>query len=137
MADVYRTKVEQLAEALQTDDGEQREAARSGLRALITKIVVPPGDGLLHVFGNLGQMVATAASGRDASTLAGVAQSVLPPRASWIWHVVNLFDKRHDKAAILGRRPQRRITTLPRAAPSIVSYSVATSRHDQVHQHPR
>lgn len=33
MADVHRTKVEQLAEALQTDEVEQRKAARSGLRA--------------------------------------------------------------------------------------------------------
>jgi hypothetical protein len=75
MADVYRTKVQQLDEALQTDDVEQREAARSGLRALITKIVIPPGDGLMRVFGNLGAILATAASGRDVSTLAGVAQS--------------------------------------------------------------
>jgi hypothetical protein len=42
---------------------------------LITKIVIPPGEGLLRVFGNLGEMLATAASGRDVSMLAGVAQS--------------------------------------------------------------
>jgi hypothetical protein len=75
MADVYRTKVEQLASALQADDVEQREAGRSGLRGLITKIVIPRGGGLLRVFGNLGEMLATAASGRDVSGLAAVAQS--------------------------------------------------------------
>ena len=51
MAAVYRTKVEQLAAALATDDAEQREAARSALRALITQIVIPPGDELLDSAG--------------------------------------------------------------------------------------
>ena len=70
-----RTKIEQLSEALQTEDVEQREAARSGLRALITKIVIAPGDEFLRVPRNLGERLATAASGRDVSTLAGIAQS--------------------------------------------------------------
>jgi len=55
MADVYRMKVEQLAEALQTDDVEQREAARSGLRALITKIVIPPETGCCECSEILGR----------------------------------------------------------------------------------
>lgn len=41
MRDVYRQKVEQLATALQHEDADQREAAKSALRGFITKIVIP------------------------------------------------------------------------------------------------
>ena len=73
MRDVYRGKVEQLAAALEHEDLEQREAARSALRGFITAIVIPPGDALLTVRGDLGKMLAAAASGRDGSALAAVA----------------------------------------------------------------
>ena len=74
MADVFRHKIEQLAKALQHDDVEQRGLARQTLRGFIDRIVIPPGDGLLQVVGNLGEMLA-AASGRDMSTLAAVAKA--------------------------------------------------------------
>ena len=65
-AEVFRRKTEQLAAALEHEDDEQRESARQRLRGLIDKIVIPPGDGLLQVVGNLGEML-TAAGGRAAS----------------------------------------------------------------------
>jgi hypothetical protein len=75
MADVYRRTVAQLATALESADVEARESARSEIRALITTIVIPEGDGKLQVTGNLGEMLAAAASGRGPSTLAAVAHS--------------------------------------------------------------
>ena len=41
MRDVYRSKVGQLAAALEHADVEQREGARSALRGFIEKIVIP------------------------------------------------------------------------------------------------
>jgi site-specific DNA recombinase len=72
MATVSRQKVEQLAAALGHGDEEQREAARSALRGFVTAIVIPFGDGLLEVRGDLGRMLA-AAGERDGSALAAVA----------------------------------------------------------------
>ena len=69
MAEVFQRKATQLAAALERD--EERDQARQALRGFIEKIVIPPGDGLLQVVGNLGEML-TAASGRNASTLAAV-----------------------------------------------------------------
>ena len=43
-------------------------------------VVILPGDDLLRVFGNLGEMLATAATGRDAPTLAAIAQVVAGAR---------------------------------------------------------
>jgi hypothetical protein len=43
---------------------EQRDAARQALRGFLDKIVIPEGDGLLQVVGNLGSMLA-AAQGRS------------------------------------------------------------------------
>ena len=62
MATLYREKVAQLASALDHPDEGQRAAARDSLRGFITAIVIPPGDGLLHVHGDLGKML-TAAGG--------------------------------------------------------------------------
>ena len=45
MADVYG-EGRATRGGMQTDDVELREAARSGLRAVITKIVIPTGDEL-------------------------------------------------------------------------------------------
>jgi hypothetical protein len=75
MADVYRRKATQLATALESEDVDVREPARSEIRALITTIVIPAGDAMLQVTGNLGEMLAMAASGPDRSTLAAVAHS--------------------------------------------------------------
>jgi site-specific DNA recombinase len=62
MADVFRQKATTLAAGLEHD--EQRDAARRALRGFLEKIVIPPGDGLLQVVGNLGSMLA-AAQGRN------------------------------------------------------------------------
>lgn len=61
MAEVYRQKTNALAAGLEDDD--QRDAARQALRGFVEKIVIPPGDGLLQVMGNLGAML-DAAQGR-------------------------------------------------------------------------
>jgi len=42
-------------------------------RGFIDRIEIPPGDGLLQVVGNLGEML-TAASGGNDSTLAAVGK---------------------------------------------------------------
>jgi site-specific DNA recombinase len=64
MAEVFRQKATTLAAGLEQD--EQRDAARQALRGFLEKIVIPPGDGLLQVVGNLGSMLA-AAQGRAQS----------------------------------------------------------------------
>ena len=56
MADVFRQKATTLAAGLERDD--QRDPARQALRGFIEKIVIPPGDELLQVVGNLGSMLA-------------------------------------------------------------------------------
>ena len=69
MAEVFRQKTTMLAAALEHD--EEHAAARHALRGFLDKIVIPPGDGLLQVVGNLGEML-TAASGRNGSVVAAV-----------------------------------------------------------------
>jgi site-specific DNA recombinase len=71
MADVFRSKTEQLSAALQHEDEAQRHAAREALRGFVDRIVIPPGEGLLQVVGNLGEML-TAASGRGRVAAAAV-----------------------------------------------------------------
>ena len=71
MAEIFQQKTEQLATALDHQDEALREAAREALRGFIDRIVIPPGEGLLQVVGNFGEML-TAASGRDRSALAAV-----------------------------------------------------------------
>ena len=75
MAPVYRKEVAELASALDSADVEERESARTAIRVLLTAIVIPEGDAKLRVEGNLGEMLAIAASGRIRSTLAAVAKS--------------------------------------------------------------
>ena len=65
-AEVFREKTTQLAAALEHQDEEQRESARQTLRGFIDRIVIPPGDGLLQVVGNFGEML-TAAGGRSST----------------------------------------------------------------------
>lgn len=59
MAEVFRQKATALAEGLEHDG--QRDAARHALRGFIDQIVIPPGNGLLQVAGNLGAMLDAAA----------------------------------------------------------------------------
>ena len=60
MARVFEQKIEQLAAALEHEDAEFRETARQALRGFIDRIVIPPGDGLLQVVGNFGEMFAAS-----------------------------------------------------------------------------
>jgi hypothetical protein len=71
MARVFAHKVRALADGLEHEELEQRESARSALRGFIDRIVIPPGDGLLQVVGNLGEMLTTAADGRSNSAAVG------------------------------------------------------------------
>ena len=59
MAEVFRQKATTLAAGLEHD--EQRDAARQALRGFLQSIIIPPGDGLLRVTGNLGAMLEAAA----------------------------------------------------------------------------
>jgi hypothetical protein len=56
MAEVFRQKATTLAAGLENDG--QRDAARQALRGFLDKIVIPPGDGLLQVVGNVSSMLA-------------------------------------------------------------------------------
>jgi site-specific DNA recombinase len=66
MAEVFRQKATTLAAGLEYD--EQRDAARLALRGFLQKIVIPPGDGLLQVVGNVGLMLAAAQDRTQAGT---------------------------------------------------------------------
>ena len=65
MGEVFRQKATTLAAGLEHD--EERDAARQALRGFLEKIVIPPGDGLLQVVGDLGSMLA-AAQGRESKS---------------------------------------------------------------------
>jgi len=69
MAHIFEQKIGQLAAALEFEDPEQRETARQALRGFIDRIVIPPGDQLLQVVGNLGEML-SATGDRDAAAVA-------------------------------------------------------------------
>lgn len=69
MAVVFREKAEALAAALEHD--AQDDGARLALRGFVEQIVIPPGDELLQVIGNLGEML-TAAGARNGSGPAAV-----------------------------------------------------------------
>lgn len=74
MATVYREKVEHLAAALAHEDETQRVTARETLRGFVEAIVIPPGDRLLEVRGDLGRMLRSAGGDRETIELADVAQ---------------------------------------------------------------
>jgi len=59
-----------LPAALEHEDEEQRQTARESVRALIERIVIPTGDGMLQVVGNLGEML-TAAGGEPGTAAVG------------------------------------------------------------------
>lgn len=71
MAEVFRQKTLALTAALEHD--EERDRARYALRGFLEEIVIPAQNGPLEVPGNLGEML-TAASGRNGSVVAAVAQ---------------------------------------------------------------
>jgi site-specific DNA recombinase len=76
MVDVWQQEMGKLASRLESDDPEVRETARSAIRDLISTIVIPADPAaLLMLEGNLGKMLAMAASERDKVTLAAVAQA--------------------------------------------------------------
>ena len=58
-----------LAAALEHEDIEQRESARTTLRGFIDQIVIPPGDALLQVVGNLGEMLTGAGARHEAAAV--------------------------------------------------------------------
>ena len=62
LPEVFRQKATTLAAGLEHD--EQRDAARQALRGFLEKIVIPPGDGLLQVVGNVGSMLNAATRAR-------------------------------------------------------------------------
>ena len=70
MVEAYKTKVESLIAVLTNGSDVDAEAARAGLRAFIGKIVIPPGDALLVVHGDLGSIL-SAASGKGGVALSG------------------------------------------------------------------
>ena len=70
MAEIFRQKATQLASALADETNADREATRQALRGFIDHIMIPPGDGLLQVVGNLGEML-TAAGGRTGAAAVG------------------------------------------------------------------
>jgi hypothetical protein len=74
MARVFEQKIQQLAAAPEHLDAELREGARQTLRGFMDRIVIPPGDALLQVVGDLGSML-TAADGRNGSALAAVGKA--------------------------------------------------------------
>jgi site-specific DNA recombinase len=70
MSEVFRQKASALAQGLGYNG--QRDSARKALRGFIDQIVIPRGDGLLQVAGNLGAML-DAAAGQNMSDLQAVA----------------------------------------------------------------
>jgi hypothetical protein len=48
---------------------ELRESARTTLRGFIDHIVIPPGDALLQVVGNLGEMLTAALAPHEAAAV--------------------------------------------------------------------
>jgi site-specific DNA recombinase len=70
MGQVFERKIRQLAAALEEgEDAELRETARQTLRGFIDRIVIPPGDALLQVVGNLGEMLTAAGAPREAAAV--------------------------------------------------------------------
>lgn len=69
MATVFEQKIRTLAAALEHEDLETRESARSALRGFIDRIVISPGDALLRVVGNLGEMLTAAGAPREAAVV--------------------------------------------------------------------
>ena len=69
MASVFEHKIRTLAAALDHGDLEQRKSARTTVRGFIDRIVIPPGEALLQVVGNLGEMLTAAGAPREAAAV--------------------------------------------------------------------
>jgi site-specific DNA recombinase len=69
MAGVFEQKIRALAAALEHEDLELRESARTTLRGFIDRIVIPPGDALLQVVGNLGEMLKAAGAAPEPAAV--------------------------------------------------------------------
>lgn len=69
MAAVFEQKIRELAAALEHENLELRESARTTLRGFIDRIVIPPGDALLQVVGNLGEMLTAVGVPREATAV--------------------------------------------------------------------
>lgn len=65
---MFRRQTEHLAAALEND--ADRDAARQALGGFLERIVIPPGDGLLQVVRNLGEMLTAAGGGNGAAAAA-------------------------------------------------------------------
>jgi hypothetical protein len=125
IAEVFRQKATTLAAGLEHD--EQRDAARQALRGLLEKIVIPAGDGLLQVVGNLGSMLAAAQGRTQSSTIAvgyvgcGGPQQIVP--AALLGGSVNvktlafLTEVPDARRRSMERRSPRSRRPLPRSQP--------------------
>jgi hypothetical protein len=69
MAAVFQQKATALAAGLEHD--EKRDAARMALCGFLERIVIPPGEGLLQVVGNLGAMLEAAEDRNPAGRVVG------------------------------------------------------------------
>jgi hypothetical protein len=80
---VSRLEVERecspLCRAAFIGDETQRDSARPALRGFIDRIVIPPGEGLLQVVGNLGEMLTAAAGKNGAAAVAYVGCGGVQP----------------------------------------------------------
>ena len=74
---IFEQKIRTLAAALEHEDLEMREAARTTVRGFIDRIVIPPGDGLLQVVGNLGEMLTAAGATAVGNDGCGGSQPTL------------------------------------------------------------
>ena len=61
-----------FADCREHEDIELRESARSTLRGFIDRIVITPGDALLQVVGDLGEMLTAAGAQREAAAVGNV-----------------------------------------------------------------
>jgi hypothetical protein len=59
MAEIFHQKTIRLAAAI--EDDRQHDGTRQSLRRFIDTIVIPPGEGMLQVVGNLTETLAAAA----------------------------------------------------------------------------
>jgi hypothetical protein len=89
-ATIFEQKIRALAAALEPEDLELRESARTTLRGFIDLIVNPPGDGLLQVVGNLGEMLTAAGAPRKATAVgnggmegSSIIEFWRPARPTW------------------------------------------------------
>ncbi|MBO6924296.1 MAG: recombinase family protein, partial [Roseicyclus sp.] len=76
MAELYRSRVQQLYDALQSEDGEKRMEAADIIRTLVEKIVLTPSDGKVEidVQGDLAGILTLSVKKRSPAGGAGPSQ---------------------------------------------------------------